>query len=141
MLSDFVFLSVLVWFALSWILNRNVETEQHSKGIHVCDSKTTVIVVATSRANGPPLIFFLSLSLSFPPSLIIMSHFPHVILTHSHPLSFIHISLSNLLCSFTHLCCSVPLCHSLSIPHCFCKSVFLSLTTPREGMPCSVHLL
>lgn len=91
-------------------------------------SKTTVIAVATSHAA--------------PPSLVVTSQIPRVILTHSHPPSFsIHISLDNLPCSFTHSGCSVPLplCRC-----CLCTPVFLTQNLkPRvqSDVLCSFHLI
>lgn len=119
-------LSIRVWFVLSWILDRKLENRAGEymfvaqRQLWLC---SRYIIYRWST----------SLSLYLSSSLIIKSHCPQVILSHSHPLSSIHISLKNPPWSFTHLCALfhyMPL--SLFIPHCF-LSLYFSLKLKPIG--------
>lgn len=89
-----------------------------------------LVVLCGSHANSPPHI-------SLSSALIMMLYFSRC---HSHQFSpSIHTSFNNPQCSFTHLCCSAPLCHSTTL--CLYKPVILKLQQrPQLGMSCSVHL-
>lgn len=121
-------LCIRVWFVLSWILDRKLEN-----GAGECMFVAQRQLWLCSRY----IIYRWSTSpsLHLSSSLIIKSHCPQVILSHSHPLSSIPISLKNPPWSFTHLCALfhyMPL--SLFIPHCFCESVFLTQVETKRKM-------
>lgn len=89
--------------------------------------KLTYLCVSHAHMPVVHLDIFLPLSHSLTPSPITMSHFPHVILTNSHPLFSVHISLNNPPCSFTHLFFASFQCATLFFSLSSCNIVFTSL--------------
>lgn len=82
------------------------------------DSKNNAIAITTSRTKG--------LSLLLPPTPIVISHSPHVILTNSHPLSSTHSFTVS--CALSHifllLCSTVPFSLCITLPLKVCITVF-----------------